>query len=340
MVSIRDIAREAKVSVSTVSRVLNDSGYVKSSTRKAVMSAIDKMNYYPNAIARSMVKRQSHIIGLLVPYFRAPFYAGLVASIEKKAGELGYNIMLCHTNENTEQEKNYLTLLAERRVDGVIVLPVSREWAHIYDMEAVLPLVLVSRRSPDGALSCVRADDVQGSRQIVEHMLDNGYRKIYFVSGYPYMMNSVDRMEGVRMAFSSRGLDFDGVASEPGIMDYQGGYTAARKLLEERELPEAVYSVNQMMALGAVQAIQERGLRIPDDVALASFAGFDELEYESFIQPRITANIYPSAEIGETSMKLLDEMIAVRGDRKETFPPRDIVFGSKLVVRDSTRRRA
>ena len=338
MVSIRDIAKEANVSVSTVSRVLNDSGYVKSSTRQAILNAIKKMNYFPNAIARSMVKQQSHIIGLLVPYFRAPFYAGLVASIEKKAGELGYNIMLCHTNEDAKKERDYLTLLAERRVDGMIILPVSREWNHIYAMKKVVPLVLVSRRSPDGKISCVRADDIQGSMQIVEHLLETGRRKIYYVSGFPYMMNSIDRMEGVRRALSAHKIPTDNLICAEGQMDFSGGYEATKKLLEEHEKPEAIYAINQMMALGAVKAIQERNLKIPDDVALASFAGFDELEYESFIQPRITANVYPSEEIGETAVRLMDECIRAWSDDKKDFQARDIVFSSRLIVRDSTRR--
>lgn len=337
MISIRDIAKEAKVSVSTVSRVINNSGYVKSSTRKAVMNAIEKMNYYPNAIARSMVKRQSHIIGLLVPYFKAPFYAGLVASVERKAMELGYNIMLCHTNEDTELERNYLGLLMERRVDGIIVLPVSKEWKHIYSMQKVIPLILVSRRGPDGTISCVRGDDVQGSYQVIDHLLHTGRRKIYYVTGFPYMMNAIDRMDGVRRALASWKLPTDGLICAEGVMDFSGGYEATKKLLNEHEMPEAIYVVNQMMALGAAKAIQECGLSIPNDIALASFAGFEELEYESFIQPRITANVYPSEQIGEAAMSLLDEIINAWMDGKKDFPSRDIVFGSTLEVRDSTR---
>ena len=337
MVSIRDIAKAAKVSVSTVSRVLNDSGYVKSSTRKAVLDAIYKMNYYPNAIARSMVKKQSNVIGLLVPYIRAPFFAGLVASVEKKAGELGYTIMLCHTNEDVEKEKEYLNILAERRVDGMIILPVSKEWKHIYAMNKVFPLVLASRRCPDGKISCVRADDILGSFQIIDHLLKTGRRKIYYVTGFPYMMNGIDRMEGVKRALSSFGLPTDRLVTASGLMNFSGGYDATKQLLEEQAVPEAIYAVNQMMALGAVKAIQEKKLRIPNDIALASFAGFDELEYESLIQPKITANIYPSEEIGEASMKLLDEIIAAWGKNHKEFPPRDIVFNSRLVIRDSTR---
>ncbi len=337
MVSIRDIARRAGVSVSTVSRVINDSGYVKEATRKAVSDAIAEMHYYPSAIARSMVKRQSGIIGLLVPYFRAPFFAGLVGSIERKAGALGYNIMLCLTDEDTGREKEYLSLLAERRVEGMIVLPVSREWDHIYAMKKVVPLVLVSRRSPDGRIPCVRADDVQGSRQVIAHLLETGRRRIYCLTGFSYMMNSIDRMEGVRQVFADRGLDYAALTRAEAPMSFSGGYEAAGRLLDSQGVPEAIYAVNQMMSLGAVKAITERGLRIPEDVALASFAGFDELEYESLIRPSITANVYPSEEIGSAAMSLLDEIVGSWSARRDDFPARDIVFNSRFAIRESTR---
>lgn len=338
MVSIKDIAEEAGVSISTVSRVLNDSGYVKESTRKAVMRAIKKMNYRPSAIARSMVKRQSNIIGLLIPYFRAPFFAGLVDSIERKANEQGYNIMLCLTNEDTDKEREYLNLLCDRRVDGIILLPVSKEWDHIYPISATTPLVLVSRRSPDNKLSCVRANDIQGSFDVMDHLLESGHQHIYCVTGDSYMMNSIDRVEGIQQAYKKHGRDPDTIISQAAPMSFAGGYSATCALLDNHERPDAIYTVNQVMALGAVKAITERGLRIPQDLALASFAGFDELEYAEFIRPQITANLYPTNEIGIAAMNLLDEYIGLWSAGKKQPAPRDIVFNSEFHIRESTRR--
>jgi DNA-binding LacI/PurR family transcriptional regulator len=339
MISIRDIAKEAKVSVSTVSRVLNNSGYVQALTRKNVEQAIRKLKYRPSSIARSMVKQQSNIIGLLVPYIHAPFFAGLVGSVEKIANELGYNVILCHTHEDIEKEKKYVNILAERRVDGMIILPVCKEWDHIYEINEVLPVVLTSRRSPDGKISCVRADDFAGSFQVVDHLIEAGYRKIYFISSHSFMMNAIDRMEGAVQALSRAGLDKKKIISAEGDMTFLGGYETTNTLLNQNPLPDAIYTVNQMMALGAAKALKERNLRIPRDVALASFAGFDDYEYDCLIDPKITANIYPSDEIGTTSMKLLYERI-VEGSNNKTlsFSPRDIVFKTRLIIRESTKR--
>ncbi len=336
MISIKDIAKEAGVSISTVSRVMNNSGYVKATTRKAVIQAIEKMNYRPSAIAQSMVRQQSKIIGLVMPYFRAPFFAGLVDSIEKRANELGYNIMLCLTDENTDKEKEYLNLLNARRVDGILLLPVSQQWDHIYTVNQNTPLVLVSRRSPDGVLSCVRANDVQGSYAVVSHLLDTGRRQIYCITGHTNMMNSNDRVEGIHRAFSERGLDPEAVISASAPINFEGGYQATHQLLNNHPLPEAIYAVNPMMALGAVKALLEKNLSIPEDIALASFAGLDELQYAELIQPQISANIYPTREIGQASINLLDEIITAWDADQEKPLPRDITFNSRFVVRAST----
>ena len=337
MVSIKDIAKAANVSITTVSRVINESGYVKDSTRREVEKAISRLNYHPNAVARSMVKKQSKIVGLVVPYFRAPFFSALMESIDIRARELGYSIMLCHTNEDIENERKYINLLVERRVDGIILLPVSLKWDHILKINKVLPLVLVSRRSPDRNISCVRADDVTGSYHVVRHLLQAGYRTIYVIKGFPYMMNSCDRMEGADRAFREFGIDPGGIVSDEGHMSFSGGHESTIRLLEENEVPEAIYTVNQMMTLGAVKALSEKGLSTPRDIAVASYAGFEECEYGDLIQPKITANVYPSNEIGDSAMRLLDELITLWSkDETKEISPRDIVFSSNLVVRNST----
>ncbi len=339
MVSIKDIAKAANVSVTTVSRVINANGYVKISTRKKVEEAIRRLNYHPNAVARSMVKKQSKIVGLVVPYYRAPFFAALMESIDARAQELGYNIMLCHTNEDIEKEKEYISLLVGRRVDGIILLPVSREWDHLAAIKNVMPLVLVSRRSPERNISCVRADDITLSYQVVRYLLETGYRKIYVVKGFDYMMNSADRMEGADRAFREFGIEPEALPAEEGHMSFNSGYECTKRLLERCEKPEAVYALNHMMSLGAIKAINEKGFRVPEDIAVAAYAGSEVSEYEDFIEPKVTANMYPSYEIGDAAMKLLDELIILRADKSgREIAPRDIVFGSSLVIQDSTRK--
>ncbi len=339
MVSIKDIAKAANVSITTVSRVITGNGYVKDSTRKNVEKAIKSLNYHPNAIARSMVKKQSKIVGLVVPYYRAPFFAALMESIDTRAQELGYNIMLCHTNEDIDKEKEYISLLVERRVDGIILLPVSREWAYLKAINKVMPLVLVSRRSADRSISCVRADDVNLSYQVVRYLLESGYRNIYVIKGFSFIMNSTDRMEGAERAFREYGIEPSEVITEEGYLSFNSGYECTLRLLNRNEKPEAIYALNHMMSLGAIKAINETGYRVPEDIAVAAYAGSEESEYEDFIQPKVTANRYPSYEIGDAAMKLLDELIALRAEKSaEEISPRDVVFGSNLIVQNSTRK--
>lgn len=307
MASIKDIAKRSGYSVSTVSRVINESGYVSEAARKRILDVIEALDYRPNSIARSMVTKQSKIIGLLIPHINSPFFAGLAVTVEEEAKSLGYNVLLCHTNEDTKIEKDYLKVLMERRVDGIIATPVGKSFKHYKNASKEIPIVFVGRIAENLNINSIEVDNIGGSRKVIEHLLQLNHRKIGVINGPMFLSTGKKRWEGVKQALNENKIEIPSEYIEEGDFTIKGGYRCAMKLLNTVERPTAIFSANHLTALGVLKAVREMGLSIPGDVALASFDGFEDSEIDLIIEPKITANIHPTSDMARTAVNLVHQ---------------------------------
>jgi DNA-binding LacI/PurR family transcriptional regulator len=330
MVGLKDVARVAGVSVSTVSRVLTGSPLVNDETRARVKRAMEELDYRPNRVARRLRRdtARASLIGLIVPDIQNPFFAELVRGVESIAQKHGYMVFLGNSDEDGANEKRYVDLMRAESVDGLI-LPPSSDIAQTVSglARAGLPVVCVDRRLPKVALDTVIADNVHGAQEAVEHLLRIGHRRIGFVGGRPQLSTTQERLQGYRLALEEHGVAFDAALVREGDSRQSGGRHMARELLTLSEPPTALLVGNNLMTLGALETIHAMGLRIPDDVAIV---GYDDMPWALALNPPLTAVRQPSYEIGRRGAELLLQRI---DDPKRSTSL--VVLQPELVVRES-----
>ncbi|WP_102348849.1 LacI family DNA-binding transcriptional regulator [Bacillus sp. Marseille-P3661] len=336
MASIKDIAQKSGVSVTTVSRVIRNNGYVSEETKKKVLQAIEELDYQPSGIARSLVTKQSNIIGLLIPHIDSPFFSGFSIGVEKVARELGYNVLLCHTQEDTQMEEDSLRVLLERRVDGIIVTPVGKTFKHFKKIVENVPCVLAGRTYEGLNVSNVEVDNVQGSRRVMNHLIELGHRKIGIINGSLFLSTGKKRWEGVQQALIENQIELPSEYIKEGEFTIRSGYAMAKELISMDDRPTAIFAANHMTALGVMRALADLKLKIPQDVALASFEGFEDSEFDFIIQPKITANIHPTAELAQHAVEILHKQITNKLNGMSSSSATDLVIKMKFQEREST----
>lgn len=305
--TIKDIARLAGVSVATASRAISGNGYVSPEAKEKVDAVIEKYNYYPSSQARFLVTHKSGVIGLVIPFINSPFFVAFVNGVQSAAKNHGYTVLLCYSENNAEDEERILQMLCEQRVDGIIAVPVSLESAgyEAVRSHAHIPVVLAMRKIADESFSAVTANDYQGAYQAVEHLIDHGHTQIGFIVGdYQHMSTFSDRWKGASQAMADHGLSINpkwvGYCGQFG----GGGEKAIQSILEQHELPTAIYSDYQMVSVPVIFALQKAGLRIPEDISVCAFDGFEDSYCEGWL-PVLDGNIHPSREIGVESVEML-----------------------------------
>ncbi len=330
MTSIKDVAEAAGVSTATVSRVLADKPHIRKEIRERVLAAVEKLNYRPNRVARSLRNRQSNTIGLVVADIRNPFFTSLSRAVEDVAYARDMSVFLCNSDENTRKETLYLDLLRDEHVAGIIIAPTAHT-ADTFSREVKLdlPVVVIDRRVSSGDVDSVVMDNVDGAFRLTSHLLDDGYRRIGAVFSID-ISTGRERHEGFLKAHAVRGLEAD-----PSLVCFTenreiNGYEAAATLLGMDRPPDIIFATNGVMSTGVFRLLHERGIRIPEDIGLA---GFDETPWFDLVSPAMTIFKQPTYEIGKTATELLLNRIA-----EPERPARDIVLKGKLVVRDSCRR--
>ena len=330
MVGLKDVAQVAGVSVSTVSRVLTGSPLVNDETRARVQQAIDALDYRPNRVARRLRRdtARASLIGLIVPDIQNPFFAELVRGVESVAQRHGYMVFLGNSDEDAAKEKRYIDLMRSESVDGLL-LPASSDIAETVSLLARqgLPIVCVDRRLPKATLDTVVADNVSGAHAAVDHLLRIGHRRVGFVGGRPEISTSRERLEGYRLALDEHGVAFDPSLVREGDSRQASGRALAQELLTMTDPPTALLVGNNLMTLGALEAIHVLRLRIPDDVAIV---GYDDMSWALAFDPPLTAVRQPSFEIGARAAELLLQRIA---DPKRTASL--VMLQPELVVRQS-----
>lgn len=329
MPTIHDVAKAAGVSIATVSATINQTAYVSPELQERVKRAIVELGYHPNGIARSLKKRATQTLGLIISDITNPFFTAIIRGIEDVANARGYALILCNTDEDLEKERAYLRLLRSRRVDGLIMAPAGAA-EHYGGLSADLkmPLVFVDRRIGTVSADAVVVDNLGGARQVVEYLLRLGHRRVGAVTGLPQISTTHERIQGYRQALEQVGLAVDPDLMRGGNSRLEGGHQASLTLLGLPNRPTAIFATNNVMAIGLMRAVVERGLRCPEDLSVACF---DDFEWASVFRPRLTTVAQPVYDMGVKAAELL----FARLEGTLTGDPREVVLSPRLAIRDS-----
>lgn len=328
-VTIHDVAREAGVSHTTVSRALNNKGELSPETRARVLAAAGRLHYVPSAVAQALASGATRTLGLIITNSASPVYAAVVRAIEGAAHAVGYGLLLCNSAGSQDQALRCLAMLRAKQVDGLIVAPAQTDRR---DMDVLqrcgIPFVLLLRHFPDLSADYVIMDNVEAGRLATDHLLQRGHQRIGHVAGPTHISSAQGRLDGYRQALAAHGVRFDEslVRHAPFTMD--GGYQAARQMLGHPQRPTAIFAATDMQAVGVLKAAKELGLRIPDDLALA---GGDDIELAEYLEPPLTSFSQPSDEIGAQVVNIL--MARIGGDREGV---KQVVLKPQLIVRRSS----
>ncbi|ACV59290.1 transcriptional regulator, LacI family [Alicyclobacillus acidocaldarius subsp. acidocaldarius DSM 446] len=325
MVTIRDVARKAGVSVSTVSRVINGSGYVGEDTERKVLLAMKELNYQPNRIARGLVSRRTSTIGLLIPDVANPFFSEMARGVEDAAIAEGYSVLLCNSDWKSERELMYIDLLKGRWVDGIVIVGSRSDSRVIEAAVGDTPLVIVDRRSSEFRWS-VWTDNRQGAALVVEHLLKMGCSKIVHIAGPSDSPSAQERRKGYEQAISQAGLV--AIVYE-GDFRFASGFEIATMILEGSQRPDGIFAANDLMAIGVLQAAVKLGVQVPHEVAIV---GYDNIPSAGYVSPSLTTVHQPSYQMGVSAFDLLLEQFVTNSGQSA----RKVKFEPKLVVRDSS----
>jgi DNA-binding LacI/PurR family transcriptional regulator len=325
---IKDVARRAGVSSATVSRVLSNKPHVSEEVRRRILAAMEELDYQPSRVARSLRSQRSRIIGLIISDIQNPFFNTLARAVEDIAYDHQYAVFLCNSDEDIEKEKLYIDLMQAERVAGVMISP-TQETAKSCQklMKANVPVVVIDRRIAELEVDTVVVDNVQGSFDLISHLIDDGHRRIAAVLGTPTATTGRERYEGYAQALMARDLPVLPDLLRTGIPKEAVGYKLTRELLEMPNLPTAIFTGNNLLAVGALRAIHDHRLQIPDDIGLVAFDGFD---WMALLKPALTVMTQPTYELGETAADLLLKRI-----EDSARPPQEVVFRPSLTIRQS-----
>ena len=333
VVSVRDVARRAGVSVGTVSNVMNHPDKVAAATVARVQAAIDELGFIPNDAARQLRNGTSKTIGMVVLDVRNPFFTDVARGAEDQAALAGLIVTLGNSDESTERESVYLDLFEQQRVHGILISPYADITPRLHSLRARgIPAVLVDRTSPDTSISSVSVDDIAGGRMAVDHLIAQGRRRIAFVGGPLEITQVSDRLEGARRAAESHpgvSLEIVGISASTVIEGRAAGAAIVDRRAEDR--PDAIFAVNDLVSMGVLQALMMQGaqVRVPEEIALI---GYDDIDFASAAVVPLSSIRQPSALIGATGVQILLEEAA-----DSSIAPRQIEFQPELVVRASTR---
>jgi LacI family transcriptional regulator, fructose operon transcriptional repressor len=325
MPSIKDVAQAAGVSTATVSRVLANKSRVNAETRKRVSEAIERLNYRPNLIARSLRVQKSAKIGLVVSDIRNPFFTAISRAVEDAAYEQGYSVLLCNTDENPEKEELYLNLLHDENVAGIIFSPTQKFSAGLKTYRSTIPFVIIDRSVESKHVDMVLLDNVSAAYELTTHLIENGYRSFAGLFGNASTTGK-ERSLGFQKALKDHQLS-------PVTIHFiapriKQGYETTMSLLAGNQKPDAIFTSNSLLTAGVFQAIRDSKLNVPNDVALV---GFDETTWGALVDPPITIIAQPTEEIGRTAIELLFQRI-IEPERS----PKTVILKGKLLQRGSS----
>ncbi len=328
---MRDVARLAGVSISTVSAVVNGNVFVSPERKASVQRAMAALDYHPDAIARSLKTGKSNVIGIIVPDITNAFYPELVRGAEDAATKAGYSVLLCDSSENCKNEESHINVLFSRRVDGILIACCINSRAHESLAQRRFPLVYMDRIPSAGAGCSISTDNVQAGYVATKHLIDLDHQRIGIVAGYLGLSPHHDRLEGFRNAMQEFHLPILDEYLISGGIQVADGTNAGQALLSLQVPPTAILASNGNLLLGVVQAIAERRLKMPDHL---SVLGFDDYLWHRFFHPALTAVAQPTHEMGRRAFELLKQMI--ESEPGQEVQEKHIRLPAELRVRNST----
>jgi LacI family transcriptional regulator len=333
-ITIKDLARELHVSTSTISRALADRWDVSPDTRKAVVELAERLNYKPNPISLSLKQKQSKAIGVMVPEFINSFFAEIIMGIQGVMEANGFHILVCQSNESYQKEVDNLKILESSMVDGYIV-SVTKETKnakHFARMiENDVPLVFFNRVCEDVSASNVTIDDYKWAFQAVEHLIDQGCKRIVHLMGPENLLLANKRKQAWEDALRKHGLEASSDLLIPAGLMMEMGVIATHTIMEMKNPPDGIFAVNDPVAIGAMKTLLKNGYRIPEDIAVV---GFSESPSALIVEPNLTSVEQPTFEIGKIAAELLLEQINYQGDIGA--PVKSITLDARLNIRESS----
>lgn len=329
MTTIVDVAKRAGVAPVTVSRVMNAAPNVKPATRDRVERAITELGYVPSVAARSLRSKRTCALAFVVPDITNVFWTTVARGVEDAAQSRGYSVLLCNTDEDLAKQARYLDITVSQRVDGVIIAPCDTDAGKLAALRRHhIATVVIDRRVDGWDLDTVCCDSLSGAYALTRHLLGLGHTRIAMLSGPEGASTAEDRIAGYRLALAEAGITPDPRLIRCGRFSWESGAELAGQVLDEGLAPTAIFAANNAIALGVVDAVGARGLRVPGDVALACF---DDYPYVAGFFPFLTVVAQPAYDMGSTAARLL----LSRLESPEPLQPRLVVLPVRLIIRHS-----
>jgi LacI family transcriptional regulator len=330
MPTITDVARLAGVSVTTVSHVINGTRFVSDELRARVVAAMEELRYRPNYMARSLRSGETKIIGLVVPDNSNPFFAEVARIIEDVGFENGYSVILCNSDGDLKKEEAYINLLISKQVDGVIFIASGDKQDLVEELISNgIQVIIADRNIPQSVADVVLVNNEQGGYEATRYLVALGHKRIGCISGPSELSPSADRVKGYKRALKEAGVPVRDELIVAGDLRYQGGEIAMQNLLNLPNRPTAVFASNDMMALGAMRAVRQAGLQIPNDISLV---GFDDITLAAALSPALTTVSQPVNELAQLTVQRLIDRIQ---NSEQNYKPEQYILETKLIVRDS-----
>lgn len=330
-VTIYDVAREAGVSMATVSRVVNGNPNVKPMTRKKVLGAIERLGYRPNAVARGLASKKTTTVGVIIPDISSLFFSELARGIEDIATMYKYNIILCNSDQRLEKELQLINTLLEKQVDGLLFMGAEIKEDHLQALTSTqVPTVLAATRDADNKLPSVTIDHYQAAYDATEALIHRGHKRIGMITGpMSDPLGGLMRFEGYKQALKDAGISLDEALVAQGNLFYESGLSHTKEFLQLKERPTAIFAANDEMAIGAIHAVQDSGLHVPNDVEVI---GHDNIRLTEMVRPRLTSVVQPMYDIGAVAMRLLTKYM-----NNEHVEEHVVLLPHRIEYRESTK---
>lgn len=332
--NIKEVAEKAGVSTATVSHVINGTRYVAEDKKQAVLSVMKQLDYRPNSVARSLRSQKSKIIGLIIPVALPDtssfFFSTVAQGIQKKLKENGYNLILSNSTEMQQDEMEQIRVFNSQLIDGLIIAPTANDHTYLNDvLNGSYPVVFIDRKPTGYPGDCVLVDGFKASYEAVEQLISKGHKRIAYIGGQLGITTSNERFEGYKKALTDNGVEFDdtiAIHSGFGEATFQNGYSFTKELLEKSSFT-ALFVTNNVMSMGTMACLQEKGVKIPHDLAVI---GFDDYEWAKITVPPLSVIKQPSFELGMKAAEVLLDKINNSSDSYKEYR-----LDAQLIIRDS-----
>lgn len=330
MATIYDVAQRAKVSAATVSRVVNGRASVDGALAERVRQAMRELDYRPNAVARNLRRSTTTLWAVIISDIGNPFFTSMVRGVEDVAQRNGYSVVLCNSDEDPAKEAAYVTAALAEQMAGVIISPTGTP-THVKRLiESNTAVVAIDREIKGTSVDTVLVDNEHGAEIATGHLIEAGYRRIACITGPRKVSTAMRRLKGYQRALKTHGLNGTETLIRHADFREEGGYQAMQALLDSGAEPDAVFAANNLMTVGAVECLVDRGIEIPGRMGVV---GFDDIPWAHLVRPSLTTVAQPTYELGRTAALLLTERIAEPGR-----PPSTVTLHTQLHVRDSSAR--